>query len=202
MTEEDQNYDAEEAAEALQEVAEYFEQIGSYDIEDLKVDEEYELLRDAIGAIGAFSTQTEALHEYTDGKLPEDYEDAEIRDRVMQVGVAWPDAKKAYEAISQISEEVSDKVEAAAVYGVNFDAVAQTAEELSDVQRQYHEAEARAEAESQMLGPEGHDTPVDVALEFAEDEEVVSHLEGIQEEIPRTQEESREQLQELIAEVQ
>lgn len=201
MTDEDQKYDMEEAHEAIEEATEYFEQAASYDAEDLEMDSESEVLTQAIGAIGAFSTQVEALTDYTDGQLAEEYEDAEVRDRVMQAGVAWPDAKKAYDTINQISGEVSDKLEAAALRGINFESVAETATELSDVQNSYHEAEASATASSRMLGPEGYETPVDVALEVAEDEGVVEHLEELDEEIPRTQEESRQQLQELIGEV-
>jgi hypothetical protein len=202
MTDEDQNYDMEEAREAIGEVTEYFEQASSYDAEDFEMEDESEIVTRAIGAIGAFSTSVENLNECTDDRLPEDYDDPEVRDRVMQAGVAWPEAKKAYDAINQISAEVSDKLQAAALRGVNFDSVAETATELSDVENTYHEARAGATASSKMLGPEGYETPVDVALEVAEDEDVVEHLEELEEEIPRTQEESRQQLQELISEVQ
>ena len=202
MTGEDQNYNMEETREAIEEVTEYFEQAFSYNAEDFEMEDESELVTQAIGAIGAFSTSVENLDEYTKGRLPEEYDDAEVKDRVMQAGVAWPEAKKAYETINQISAEVSGKLQAAALRGVNFDSVAETAADLSDVMNGYHDAEAGATASSKMLGPEGYETPVDIALEVAEDEDVVDHLEELQEEIPRTQEESRQQLQESIGEVQ
>lgn len=202
MTEEDENYDLEETREAIDEVAEYFKEAASYDVEDFEMEEETEVVTQAVGAIGAFSTSVEALNEYTEGRLAEEYDDAEVRDRVMQAGVAWPDAKKAYDTINQISGEVSDKLQAATLRGINFESVAETATELSDVENTYHEAEAHATAKSKMLGPEGYDTPVDVALEVAENEEVVSHLEDLEDDIPRSQEEGRQQLQELIGEVQ
>ena len=200
MTDEDQNYDMDEAREALEEVTEYFAEAASYDVEDFQMEDE--VLTEAVGAIGAFSTSVEALNEHTEGRLPENYDDAEVRDRVMQAGVAWPDAKKAYEAITRISGDVSDKLQAAALRGINFESIAETATELSDVENTYHEAEAHAAAESKMLGPEGYETPVDIALELAEQEGVVEHLQDIEDEVPRSQEESRQQLQEMIEEVQ
>lgn len=202
MTRDNHNYDMEEAHEALEEVTEYFVEAASYDVEDFKMEDEGEVLAEAVGAIGAFSTHVEALYEYTDERLAEDYDDTEVRERVMQAGVAWPDAKEGYEAINQISDEVSDKLEAAALRDINFESVADTATELSDVENRYHEAEAQATAESKMLGPEGYETPVDIALEVVADEEVADHLEDLEEDIPRSHEESRQQLQELIGEVQ
>ena len=201
MTIEDQNYDMNDAREALEEVAEYFEEANSYDVEDFKMEDENDILTEAVGAIGAFSTSIEALGEYAEGRLLEEYDDAEIRDKVMHAGVAWPDAKKAYDAIQQISGEVSNKLEAASLRDINFGSVAETATELSDVVNTYHEAEARAMAESNMIGPAGYETPVDVALEVAEDERVVEHLQTLEDDIPRSQEESQEQLQQMIEEL-
>lgn len=199
MDEDSGTYDLGEAAEAAKESAEYFNRITSYSREEAMMEDREDLLMDAVGAIGAFASSMEDVNEQTDYIIEGEEQEAEVRDAVMSAGVAWPDAMKAYDAINNVSDEVAEQMAAAAFYGdEEIEAAGETVSDLQDAQRQYQEAMATAVASSKTLAPEGYGTPVDVALEVAEDEEIVAELEEMEEDVPRTQEESNQQLQEII----
>jgi hypothetical protein len=195
MNEDSENYDFEQAMEA----AEYFDEVTSYDREEAMMEDREDLLMDAVGAIGAFASSVENLDEQTDYVIDGTQQDSEVNDAVMSAGVAWPDAMSAYNAINQVSDEISDQMVAAAFYGdEEIEAAGETVSDLQDAQKQYQEARATAIASSRTLGPEGYDTPVDVALEATEDQQVVQELEELEQEIPRTQDEAHRQLMEEI----
>lgn len=199
MNDESKTYDLGEAAEAAKESAEYFDRITSYSREEAMMENREELLMDAVGAIGAFASSVEEVDEQTEYVIEGEEQDAEVRDAVMGAGVAWPDAMKAYKAINDVSDQISEQMVAAAFYGdEEIETAGETVSDLQDAQTQYREAMATAVASSKTLAPEGYETPVDVALEVAEDEEVVEELEEMEEEIPRTHEESHQQLQEIM----
>lgn len=195
MNEDSENYDFEKVAEA----AEYFQDITSYDREEAMPEDKQELLMDAVGAIGAFSSAVEEVDEQTDYIINGDYDDSEIRDAVIQAGVAWPDAIKAYQNITDASEQITEQFTAAAFHGdEEMEAAGETVEELSDLQQKYQKAMATAVSSSKTLGPEGYTTPVDTAIEVAENEEITSELEELEEQVPRSREESNQQLKEMI----
>ncbi|MFB6174498.1 MAG: hypothetical protein ABEJ87_00805 [Candidatus Nanohalobium sp.] len=199
MGDDSENYDLEEATEAARESAEYFDRITSYSRQEAMMEDREGLVMDAVGTIGAFATSMEGVDEQTDYVIEGEEDRGDVVDKVMSAGVAWPDAMKAYNAIDNVSDELSDQMVAAAFYGdEELDSAGETVEDLQDAQRQYREAMATAVASSKTLAPEGYDTPVDIALEVAEDEEVVRELEGLEEEVPRTQEEAHQQLMNTV----
>ena len=199
MEEDSENYDFEEAAEAAKESAQYFDRITSYSREEAMMENREELLMDAVGAIGAFANSMEEVENQSEYMGQGDYQDFELRDSIMRAGVAWPDAMKAYNAIDEVSDEISEQMTAAAFQGDEvFESAAETVDELHEAQQQYKDAMATAVASSKTLAPEGYQTPIDIALDVSDDSEVVSELQELEDEVPRTQEESDRQLMEMI----
>lgn len=168
---------------------------NEYDPEDLLMDEEYDLLGEAVGAIETFYNDASELR----GSYRQDEEDVS---QVMSAGIGWVEAHAAHNAIEQLIERgaMTDKI----WYGVLSDgetipgqlgenartAVDRTADILTDAEEiadRYARGRAHAESVTQSMRLDDEEpTPADIARERAEEQgydEFLEYLDELEEEM-------------------
>ncbi|MFB6208045.1 MAG: hypothetical protein ABEJ69_01720 [Candidatus Nanohaloarchaea archaeon] len=221
----DERPDPDEISETVEEVSEYFSRVGQYDREDLQMEDERELVKNAVGAVSAFYRAAEELDGLYESHVEDEASEDELEGKAHEVGAAWPSAFHAYNTVKESVDyqELNDKAVNAAMKEAGaeqekrgsaqvdaapgiassrrespLDTVFDAIEDIADMETRYQIAEVYARTASEYMNARDMTHPVELAQLHAEDEEAVEHFREIEAELPETVEEELAAFEEEI----
>lgn len=219
---ESEDYDIDATGEVLEKLHQISEE---YELEDLTLEGEKEVLEEVAGAIRTFHDVSQQLHDARDQNYEEDVK-LDAYSLGVRTGQMWPEAYRAKETMQDVAEsgEITEKVLYSALNnledqkypdtapGINssrqedtVDRAVDVLTDMDELSQLYAEAEANARTASQFMLIDGEDgNPIDIVTEVAENggyDEFVEYVDEIRNGFHETEEEMNQEIMEIADQV-